>query len=167
MIQAYSEYFGIRSLSFRFVSWIGERYSHGVVYDFINKLRRNPHELEILGDGNQKKSYLHVEDGIRGIFMALEKLLEPKNVVNLGHVQYMNVRDVARVVCEEMGLKDVVYRFTGGERGWLGDSPLVLLDIAKMQRIGFEPMIPIEDGLRRTARYLLDSPWLLDARTKR
>lgn len=167
IIQAYSEYFGIRSHAFRFVSWIGERYSHGVVYDFINKLRNNPRELEILGDGNQKKSYLHVEDGIRGIFMALEKLREPKNVVNLGHVQYMNVKDVARVVCEEMGLKDVAYRFTGGERGWLGDSPLVLLDIAKMQRIGFEPLIPIEEGLRRTARYLLDNPWLLDARTKR
>jgi UDP-glucose 4-epimerase len=167
MIQAYSEYFDIRSLSFRFVSWIGERYSHGVVYDFINKLRRNPHELEILGDGNQKKSYLHVEDGIRGIFLALDRLQEPKNVLNLGHVQYMNVKDLARVVCEEMGLTDVTYRFTGGVRGWLGDSPLVLLDIAKMQRIGFEPMIDIEEGLRRTARYLLDNPWLLDARAPR
>lgn len=167
MIQAYSEYFGIRSLSFRFVSWIGERYSHGVVYDFINKLRRNPHELEILGDGNQKKSYLHVEDGIRGIFLALDRLEEPKNVLNLGHLQYMNVKDLARVVCEEMGLVDVAYRFTGGVRGWLGDSPLVLLDIAKMQRIGFEPVIGIEEGLRRTARYLLDNPWLLDARAPR
>jgi UDP-glucose 4-epimerase len=167
MIQAYSEYFGIRSHAFRFVSWIGERYSHGVVYDFINKLLRNPRELEILGDGNQKKSYLHVEDGIRGIFMALDKLQEPKNVLNLGHVQYMNVKDVARVVCEEMGLKDVSYRFTGGVRGWLGDSPLVLLDIARMQRIGFEPLIGIEDGLRRTARYLLDNRWLLDSRAAR
>ena len=167
MIQAYGEYFGIRSYSFRFVSWIGERYSHGVVYDFINKLRSNPRELEILGDGRQKKSYLHVEDGIRGIFMALESLQDTKNVLNLGHVQCVNVKEVARVVCEEMGLEHVAYRFTGGARGWLGDSPFVLLDIARMQRIGFEPAVGIEDGLRRTARYLLDNPWLLDARAGR
>ena len=167
MIQAYGEYFGIRSYTFRFVSWIGERYSHGVVYDFINKLRRNPAELEILGDGNQRKSYLHVEDGIRGIFMATEHLHDLKNVLNLGHEQFMNVKDLARIVCEEMGLKDVTYRLTGGVRGWLGDSPFVLLDILKMQRIGFVPEVSIEDGVRRTARYLLENPWLLDARTPR
>jgi UDP-glucose 4-epimerase len=167
IIQAYGEYFGIRSYMFRFVSWIGERYSHGVVYDFVNKLRRNPAELEILGDGNQKKSYLHVEDGIRGIFTAMEHVKEVKNVLNLGHVQYMNVKDVARIVCEEMGLKNVTYRLAGGVRGWLGDSPFVLLDISKMQRIGFVPEISIDDGLRRTARYLLDNPWVLDARTAR
>jgi UDP-glucose 4-epimerase len=164
LIQAYGEYFGIRSHSFRFVSWIGERYSHGVVFDFVNKLMKNPEELEILGDGHQKKSYLHVEDGIRGIFHAVEHMEDLKNVINLGHVEWMNVKDVARIVCEEMGLKDVTYRFTGGVRGWVGDSPFVLLDISKMQHVGFQPHITIEEGIRRTARYLLENPWLQEAR---
>jgi UDP-glucose 4-epimerase len=167
MIQAYGEYFGIRSYAFRFVSWIGERYSHGVVFDFVNKLRKNPSELEILGDGNQRKSYLHVEDGIQGIFLAMERIPDAKNILNLGHMEYMNVKDLARIVCEEMGLKDVVYRFAGGVRGWLGDSPFVLLDISRIREAGFQPRVSIEEGIRRTTRYLLDNPWVLDVRSPR
>ena len=164
IIQAYGEYFGIRSFVFRFVSWIGERYSHGVIFDFVNKLRAKPGELEILGDGGQRKSYLHVEDGIRGIFLALEKMTARKNVINLGHVEYMNVKDLAEIVCEELGLRDVVYRYTGGPRGWLGDSPFVHLDISKLQSIGFQPKISIEEGVRRTVRYILRNPWILASR---
>ena len=164
MIQAYGEYFGIRSYCFRFVSWIGERYSHGVVRDFVQKLMRNPKELEILGDGKQRKSYLHVADGIRGIFSAMQNLKDLKNVLNLGHVEYMNVKDVANIICQEMGLRNVAYRFTGGPRGWLGDSPFVLLDISKIQETGFQPQISIEEGIRRTVRYLLENQWLLEAR---
>lgn len=164
VIQAYSEYFGITSHVFRFVSWIGERYSHGVVFDFINKLRSNPEELEILGDGNQRKSYLHVEDGVRGIFEAVEGLRDLKNVLNLGHTDYMKVTDLAGIVCEEMGLKNVSFRYTGGVRGWLGDSPFVHLDISKIKGVGFTPRVTIEEGIRRTARYLLENTWLLDAR---
>ena len=146
------------------MSWLGERYSHGVVYDFINKLRANPKELEILGDGNQKKSYLHVDDGTKGIFLALDKISGLKNVINLGHVDYIDVKSVARIVSDEMGLKKVVYRFLGGSRGWLGDSPLVHLDLSKIKQLGFYPNVGIEEGLRRTARYLLDNIWLLDMR---
>jgi UDP-glucose 4-epimerase len=164
MIQAYGEYFGIRSYCFRFVSWIGERYSHGVVRDFVQKLMRNPKELEILGDGKQQKSYLHVADGIRGIFSAMQNLKDLKNVLNLGHVEYMNVKDVANIICQEMGLKKVDYRFTGGPRGWLGDSPFVLLDISRIKETGFQPEISIEEGVRRTVRYLLENQWVLEAR---
>jgi UDP-glucose 4-epimerase len=164
IIQAYGEYFGIRSHIFRFVSWIGERYSHGVVYDFVNKLRADPRRLEILGDGNQKKSYLHVEDGIRGIFLAVENMQALKNVINVGHVEYMNVKELARIVCEEMGLNNVSFHFMGGPRGWPGDSPFVHLDVSRLQRLGFQPSISIEEGIRRTVRYLLRNPWVLDAR---
>jgi UDP-glucose 4-epimerase len=164
MIQAYCEYFGMRSFTFRFVSWIGERYSHGVVFDFMNKLRRNTSELEILGDGNQKKSYLHVEDGIRAIFMALDKMPGNKNVLNLGHMEYMNVMDLASIVCEEMGLKDVKFKCLGGVRGWLGDSPFVHLDISRIKETGFAPAIPIAEGIRRTVKYLSDNTWLLASR---
>jgi UDP-glucose 4-epimerase len=164
MIQAYCEYFGLQSHVFRFVSWIGERYSHGVVYDFVKKLRANPRELEILGDGRQRKSYLHVEDGIRGIFLAVDRMQDPKNVINLGHEEYMIVTHLARVVCEEMGLDDVKFRFTGGIRGWLGDSPSVHLDIRKVKETGFTPRISIDEGVRRTVRYLLENTWILEAR---
>ena len=164
MIQAYGEYFGIRSYMFRFVSWIGERYSHGVVYDFIKKLKTNPNEMEILGDGNQRKSYLHVEDGVRGIFLSMQNIREQKNVINLGHEDYMNVKRLASIVIEEMGLKDVTFRYTGGVRGWLGDSPFVHLDIRKIESAGFKPQVSIEQGIRRTARYLLENEWLLESR---
>jgi UDP-glucose 4-epimerase len=135
-----------------------------VIFDFVNKLRAKPRELEILGDGSQKKSYLHVEDGIRGIFLALDKMTTLKNVINLGHVEYMNVKNLAEIVCEELGLSDVAYRFTGGPRGWLGDSPFVHLDISKLQSIGFQPRISIEEGVRRTAKYLVNNPWILASR---
>jgi UDP-glucose 4-epimerase len=166
IIQAYGEYFGIQSYVYRFVSWIGERYSHGVIFDFVNKLKANQAELEILGDGSQKKSYLHVEDGVRGIFLALERITATKNVINLGHVEYMNVKKLAEIVYQELGLRDVQYRYTGGPRGWLGDSPFVHLDITKLQSIGFQPQISIEEGVRRTVRYLLSNPWILEARRR-
>ncbi len=162
--QAYAEYFGMRALTFRFVSWIGERYSHGVVFDFMNKLRNNPAELEILGDGNQTKSYLHVEDGVRGIFLALDRITERKSVINLGHEEFVTVAHVADMICDEVGLSGVSYRYTGGERGWVGDSPVVHLDISKIKSVGFRPRVSIEEGVRRTVRYLTRNRWLLDSR---
>jgi UDP-glucose 4-epimerase len=163
-IQAYCEYFGMRCHIFRFVSWLGERYSHGVVYDFAKKLLANPRELGILGDGNQKKSYLDVEDGVQGMFLAVDRMNARKNIVNLGHENWVDVKELADVVCQEMGLEGVVYRFAGGTRGWLGDSPFVHLDISRIKREGFVPKIDIREGIRRTVRYLLSNPWLLEKR---
>ncbi len=165
IIQAYGEYFGIQSHVFRFVSWVGERYSHGVIFDFVRKLKANARSLEILGDGNQKKSYLDVEDGVRAIFLALENDTAFKSVLNLGHVEYMDVLTLADVVCDEMGLRNVEYRCSGGERGWLGDSPFVHLDISRLRKMGFQPLISIEQGVRKTVRYLLMNEWILQART--
>lgn len=164
MIQAYSEYYGIRSLTFRFVSWIGPRYSHGVVFDFVRKLRDNPRELEVLGDGQQKKSYLDVRDGVDGIFRAFENAAAPKNVFNLGHDDFINVLEVARLITDELGLRDVRLRTTGGARGWLGDSPIVHLDTARMKALGWAPRIPIPDGIRATVRYLVEHPEFFEAR---
>lgn len=158
MIQAYSEYFNMQCFIFRFVSWIGERYSHGVIFDFVKKLQKNPKELEILGDGNQKKSYLYVKDGVDGIFFALQKFNEKKNLFNLGHREYISVTRLADIVCEELGLNNVHYIFSGGSRGWLGDSPFVHLDITKLTKLGWQPKISIEEGVRRTVNYLLLHP---------
>jgi UDP-glucose 4-epimerase len=162
MIQAYCEYFGITCHIFRFVSWIGERYSHGVIFDFVKKLRRNAQALEILGDGKQRKSYLDVVDGVDGIFHALEHAKERKNVFNLGHDASMNVLDLADIIVDELNLRGVRYITTGGERGWLGDSPFVHLDTTKLKALGWRPRISIEQGIRNTVQYLQAHPQLLD-----
>jgi UDP-glucose 4-epimerase len=165
MLQAYSEYFGIRSFSYRFVSWMGERYSHGIVFDVMKNLRRDPTRLPLLGDGTQKKSYLYVKDGISGIMLSIEKSQNQKNVFNLGHDYFLTVLEVVKVILDELKLKDVKLEFAGGKRGWLGDSPLVRLDTSKLKSLGWQPEVSIEESVRRTARYLADHPHLLEVRT--
>ena len=162
MIQAYCEYYEMQCFIFRFVSWIGERYTHGVIFDFMKKLQKNNKELEVLGDGNQKKSYLYVGDGVDGIFFAINNFKEQKNIFNLGHTEFMNVLRVADIICEELELKNVQYKCTGGARGWKGDSPLVHLDITKLQKLGWSPKTSIEEGIRRTVRYLKEHPEVLE-----
>ena len=165
MIQAYSEYFGVACYIFRFVSWIGERYTHGVIFDFVEKLRADAQALEVLGDGKQRKSYLDVTDGVNGIFFALQHAGERKNVFNLGHDESMNVLDLADVVVAELGLKNVRYQMTGGERGWLGDSPFVHLDTGKLKALGWSPKVSIEQGIRNTVRYLRTHHDLIEKRS--
>ncbi len=154
-IQAYSNYKYFQSTIFRFVSWIGYGYSHGVIYDFVKKLLNDPSKLEILGNGKQIKSYLDVRDGVKGVINISELHDQNSSVFNLGHFQTMNVRNLADIVCDEMNLNKVEYHFTGGERGWVGDSPLVHLDTQKANKYGWEPEISIEDSIRTTVRYLL------------
>lgn len=163
-IQAFSEYYDIQSFIFRFVSFIGERYTHGVIFDFVKKLLANSKELEILGNGSQKKSYLHVGDGVNAIFTAIEKSKERKNIFNLGHSEYIQVIDLADILCKRMGLKDVEYKFTGGERGWIGDSPFVLLDTKKIQSLGWKPELAMAAGIERTVEYLMANQDLLESR---
>mgnify|MGYP001409115113 CR=1 FL=1 len=154
-IEAYSHYGYFKSSLFRFVSWTGEGYSHGVIYDFVNKLLNNPSKLEILGDGKQIKSYLDVKDGLNGVFSISEKQVEQTASFNLGHDETMNVVKLADIVCDEMNLNNTEYIFEGGKRGWIGDSPLVHLSIEKAKQLGWQPKISIEKSIRKTVRYLL------------
>ena len=154
-IQAYSNYGYFKSTIFRFVSWIGNGYSHGVIYDFVNKLLNDSSKLDILGDGSQVKSYLNVEDGVQGVLDIPGLHNENSNIFNLGHYQKMNVKNLADIVCSEMNLKNVKYKYGVGNRGWIGDSPLVHLDTKKAQSYGWEPKISIEEGIRETVRYLI------------
>ncbi len=156
-IQAYSNYGYFKSTIFRFVSWIGRGYSHGVIYDFVQKLLRHSNKLEILGDGKQIKSYLDVRDGLRGVLDISEYQNKNSDIFNLGHSEKMNVVDLANIVCDEMDLKKVRFEFTGGKRGWVGDSPFVHLDTSKANDYGWMPSIKIEDGIRETVRYLLSA----------
>jgi UDP-glucose 4-epimerase len=157
LIEAYSNYFDIDAYIFRFVSWIGPRYSHGVIYDFYHKLKNNPKILNILGDGSQVKSYLDVKDGVEGIFMVLEHSPKGVNIYNLGHDESMNVVDLANIVISEMGLSNVKFKFMGGKRGWKGDSPVVLLDTSKIKDLAWNPRIDIESGIRRTVKFLIEN----------
>jgi UDP-glucose 4-epimerase len=132
-----------------------------VILDFVKKLRGNDQVLEVLGDGKQRKSYLDVIDGVDGIFYAVEHAKEHKNVFNLGHDDFMNVLTLADIIVDELGLKSVRYLTTGGERGWLGDSPFVHLDTTKLKALGWRPQVSIEQGIRNTVRYLEANPQLL------
>lgn len=164
MIQAYAEYYGIRAVIFRFVSWVGERYSHGVVFDFVKKLRKDPSTLQILGDGRQRKSYLDVHDGVDGIFTAVAKAPGNKNLFNLGHDEFITVLRVAEIVVEELGLDGVRFDTSSDIRGWLGDSPLVHLDTSRIKALGWRPRIGIEDAIRGTVRFLKENPSVLSLR---
>ena len=152
-VQAYSEYADFKSSIFRFVSWIGVGYSHGVIYDFYKKLIRNPKELEILGDGNQSKSFLDVQDGVRGI-IDLSKHDKNTEIFNLGHTEVMNINQLAKIICNYLKLKNTKFIYTGSKRGWIGDSPLVHLDISKANSFGWIPQVSIQDGIINTLNFL-------------
>lgn len=165
LIQAYGEYFDIKSYIFRFVSFVGTRYTHGVIFDFMKKLYANNSTLEILGDGKQRKSYLHVEDGVNAILYAVDNAQEKCNIFNLGNKEYMNVVDLADILCKTLEFNNVNYTFTGGERGWLGDSPFVHLDISKITALGWKPKHPIADAVKDTVLYLQKNKSLFSLRS--
>lgn len=155
MVQAFAHYNGWDAHIFRMVSILGERYSHGCVKDFLDKLSGKPKRLKILGDGRQTKSFLDVSDAVNGIFTALEK--EPEGgVFNLGHEETVTVEEVARWVAQEAGRGDIPFKLGSGQRGWKGDSPLVMLDTSKMEALGWKPKVGIEQAVRNTARYLIN-----------
>ena len=161
MIQAYSEYYGIKSWTFRFVSWIGERYTHGVIFDFMRKLKKDSSTLEILGDGTQNKSFLYVKDGVEAIFKAINLDKGEKSIFNLGNEYGIDVVTIADIICEELGISEVKYVFKGENVGWKGDSPKVLLDLQKIKDLGWKPTVSIEEGIRRTVSYLSNNIELL------
>ena len=152
-IQAYSEYSDFQSSIFRFVSWIGNGYSHGVIYDFYKKLLFSPERLEILGDGNQKKSFLDVTDGVKGI-LSLTNHEKATEIFNLGHTEIMNITKLAKIVCDYLKLDNTKFIYSGSNRGWIGDSPLVHLDISKAKTYGWIPKVSIKTGIINTLDYL-------------
>jgi UDP-glucose 4-epimerase len=163
LIEAYCEGFDFQAWIFRFVSILGERYSHGHVFDFWKQLRSNPHELHVLGDGNQRKSYLYVEDCIDAITLAVDKAQGKVNIFNLGTDEYCSVKDSVRWITTEMGLNPRVIH-SGGAQGWIGDNPFIFLDCARVRALGWRPKLTIQEGIVLTLHYLQANPWLLDKR---
>ena len=163
LISAYAHGFGFQAFIFRFVSILGERYTHGHVFDFYAKLLANPHAIEVLGDGKQRKSYLYVQDCVNAIFTVVAKATDPVNVVNLGADEYCQVDDSLGWICERLGLNPK-RNHTGGKRGWIGDSPFIFLDTAKLKSFGWRQTLTIRESVIRTLDYLRANPWILEAR---
>ncbi len=163
LIAAYCEAFGMRGWIFRFVSILGERYSHGHVFDFCRSLSRDPATLRILGDGTQRKSYLYVKDCVQAILTAVDKGSGKVNIFNLGTDEHVQVRDSVRIITDELGVQPKL-EYTGGDRGWIGDNPFIQLDCRRIRALGWKPELTIEEGVRRTVRYIQANRWLLESR---
>jgi UDP-glucose 4-epimerase len=163
LIAAYCNGFGFQGYIFRFVSILGERYTHGHVFDFYNKLLDNPHQIEVLGNGKQRKSYLYVQDCVDAMLLVIEKGQQPVTVANLGTQEYCCVDDSLGWICEHLGARPQRC-YTGGERGWIGDSPFIFLDTTYVRSLGWRPKLTIREGILRTLQYLQHHHWVLQRR---
>jgi UDP-glucose 4-epimerase len=151
-IAAASANFHIKSWIIRFPNVVGERMTHGVIFDFIDKLRNNPKELVILGNGEQRKHYLYVKDMVDAILFAWEHSNEKVNCFNVAAESTTTVTRIAEIVVEEMGLSNVNFRYTGGDRGWTGDVPRFTYDITKILRLGWRPGCTSDEAVRKAVR---------------
>ncbi len=163
MIAAYSEGFGMQAFIFRFVSILGERYSHGHVYDFYKQLLEHPDCLRVLGDGHQRKSYLYVQDCVDAILKTVETARDRVSIVNLGTDEYCEVNDSIGWICEHLGVRPRL-EYTGGDRGWIGDNPFIFLDCSRMRAMGWKPHYTIRESVVKTIQYLVENQWLLTSR---
>jgi UDP-glucose 4-epimerase len=160
-IQAYAEGFGIQAWIFRFVSLLGPRYSHGHVIDFYRQLREHPGVLNVLGDGHQRKSYLYIGDCIEAILAATRQASEKVNIFNLGTDQACAVNDSIGWICGHLGLSPRLI-YSGGKRGWIGDSPFILLDCDRIRSLGWRPALSIQQAVVSTVEFLDGNPWLVE-----
>src|SRR5579863_4351236 len=153
LIQAYCEGFGLQANIFRFVSILGERYTHGHVFDFYQQLAEHPEHLHVLGNGHQRKSYLYVQDCIDAILTAIEKADARVNIFNLGTDEYCEVNDSIGWICEYLGLHPKL-TYSGGERGWVGDSPFILLDCSRIRALSWRPRLTIKQAVLATIKFV-------------
>jgi UDP-glucose 4-epimerase len=163
LIAAYCTGFGFQGYIFRFVSILGERYTHGHVFDFYKKLLADPRHIDVLGNGRQRKSYLYIQDCIDAMLLVAERAREPVNIYNLGTEEYCAVDDSLGWICAHLGVNPE-RRYAGGERGWIGDSPFIFLDVAKVRALGWRPKLSIRDSVIRTLKYLQENRWVLERR---
>ena len=163
LISSFCEGFDFQAWIFRFVSILGERYTHGHVFDFYKKLKRDPTRLEVLGNGKQRKSYLYVQDCIDSILLAIEKGQKKVNLFNLGVDGYCTVNDSIGWICEALGV-DPKLNYSGGERGWIGDNPFIYLDTQKINQMGWKPKLGIQEAILKTIKFLRLNEWVFEKR---
>ena len=160
-IQAYCEGFGMESYIFRFVSLLGERYSHGHIIDFYRQLKEHPDRLRVLGNGKQRKSYLYVQDCIDAMIRAIGAAGGQVNIYNLGLDEFCEVNDSIQWICEALNM-DPRREYTGGDRGWVGDSPFIFLDCRRIRSLGWVPRLSIRDAVVRTVEFIKNNEWILN-----
>ena len=163
LIQSYCEAYGFKSWIFRFVSILGKRYTHGHVYDFCKQLFNNNKKLKVLGNGLQKKSYLHVSDCISAMLLAIKKSHNKVNIFNLGTNEYITVKESIKIICKELNVKPKIY-FSGGKRGWIGDSPFIYLNNKRIRLLGWMPRFTISNSVKQTVKYLKNNRWVFSKR---
>ena len=160
MIQAYSEGYGFESYIFRFVSILGERYTHGHIFDFYKQLIEHPEYLNVLGDGTQRKSYLYVQDCVDAMLHVLSLKSETKvNIYNLGTNEYVQVNESVRFIIDHLNLNPEI-RYAGGNKGWIGDNPFIFLDTAKIRNTGWNAKLTIKQGVISTLTWLQKNQWV-------
>ncbi len=164
LIQAYCEGFGFQGYVFRFVSILGERYTHGHVFDFYKQLCNHRESLLVQGNGKQKKSYLYVGDCIDAILLATEKAGGKISVFNLGTDEYCQIDDSIGWISDHLNVEPQ-RTYTGGERGWIGDSPFIFLDCSRIRVLGWKPTLTIRESIERTLAFLVQNRWLLERRS--
>jgi UDP-glucose 4-epimerase len=164
LIAAYAEGYGFDATILRFVSILGERYTHGHLFDFYRSLRNDPESLTVLGDGRQTKSYLYVDDCVDAIMLLVDRQTAPGiGIYNLGTDETTTVDESVRAVCAHLGVSPKV-RHVGGERGWVGDSPLIQLDCSRLKALGWRPTTTIPAAVDRTLEWFDENLWVFDAR---
>lgn len=163
LIAAYCEGFGFRSWIFRFVSILGERYTHGHVFDFYKQLKADPTKLRVLGNGKQRKSYLYVQDCLDAMQIAVEKATDKVNIFNLGVDGYCEVNDSIAWISQTLRVQPKL-QYAGGERGWIGDNPFIFLDTKKIRSLGWMPKHSIDKGVVKTVEFLRNNEWVMEAR---
>jgi UDP-glucose 4-epimerase len=164
LIQAYCEGFDFQAWIFRFVSVLGERYTHGHVYDFVQSLGRDPHNLQVLGNGKQRKSYIYVQDCLEAMLAGIETAKQKVNVLNLGTDEYTEVNHSIGWITERLNVRPQLH-YSGGERGWVGDSPFIYLDTKRIRSLGWRPKLTIRDAVVRTVDWLDHNRWVFEHRT--
>jgi len=163
LIAAYCEGFGFQSWIFRFVSILGERYTHGHVFDFYKQLKDDPSQLRVLGNGEQRKSYLYIQDCLDAIQVAVEKATDKVNILNLGVDGYCQVNDSIGWISQTLDVQPK-REYTGGDRGWIGDNPFIFLDTKKIRSLGWAPKYSINEGVVKTVEFLRNNKWVMEAR---
>ncbi len=164
LVASYCEGFGMQGYIFRFVSILGERYTHGHIVDFYRQLLEHPDRLSILGNGKQRKSYLYVQDCVDAILLAFERANDKVNVLNLGTDEYCQVNDSIGWMSQHLGLQPAL-SYSGGERGWIGDNPFIFLDCRRIRALGWAPKLTIREAVIRTLQYLEKNQWILERKS--
>ena len=163
LITSYCEGFGFTAYIFRFVSILGERYTHGHIFDFYKQLIKNPYELKVLGNGKQRKSYLYIKDCISAMLTIISKVQGGSNIFNLGTDEYCEVNNSIEWICEYLGLEPKLI-YSGGDRGWVGDNPFIFLDCSKLKNLGWNAKNTIKDSVVKTVQFIEKNTWVYERR---